>query len=526
MLNDSLELYDATLREGEQSARVSFSKENRIRLFKLLDDFGMQFIELGWPVVSGEIKESFKECLQIAKNSEVVAFGSTSFKNNIEEDENLLAIVETGVKYACIFGKTWDVHVEKQLGITKEKNLEKIKQSIKFLIKNNIEVFYDAEHFFDGFKANKEYALQTLEAAGNAGAKRLVLCDTNGGLVPEEAKKIVKEVKNFIDEKNIPTELGVHYHDDCGLALANTLSSLEYVKQVQGTINGIGERIGNLDFSNFIPVYTKKLNKELKDIDLKKLKEINDSTYLISGNEIPEHKPFVGRTAFLHKGGVHVDATKKGASYEQAVPEDFGNQRIILMNTLGGASSVINVAKDFGYELDKKNPETNNQIKKLFKELRETEIKGYKIGDIKAEQYLLIEKYFGSLKDIIKIKDWNIQTGFSGEDEKSIFYAKGIAGENEFEEIELVKGGPVNAIYKLMKRVLLKKHPEIKDMNLLDFHVEIANRNAEESSVRVVITFENHEKFKTVGVNRNILGSAIEAIEKGFRYYLNKNKII
>jgi len=525
MLNNSLEIYDATLREGEQSARVSFSKEDRIKLFKLLDDFGMHYIELGWPVVSKEIKDSFKDCLEIAKNSEVVAFGSTSFKENVEEDDNLKAIVETGVRYACIFGKTWDVHIEKQLNITKQKNLGKIKQSIGFLKDKGLEVFYDAEHFFDGFKSDSDYALQTLKAAGEAGAKRVVLCDTNGGLMPDEAKEIVKKVRDFFDEKKLSSEIGVHFHDDCGLALANTLNSLEYVKQVQGTINGTGERIGNLDFSEFIPIYIKKIGKEIKGIDVKKIKDINDLAYLVSGNEIPENKPFVGRTAFLHKGGVHVDATKKGASYEQANPEDFGNKRIILLNTLGGASAVENVAKEFGYEIDKKDPETKEKIKDLFKELRYSEIKGYKLGDIRAEQFLLIKKYFEKLEEVIKIKNWNIQTGFSEGDEKSIFYAKGIVCGKEFEDIEMVKGGPVNAIYKLMQKVLLNEYPEIKKLRLLDFHVEIANRNKEESSVRTVITFENHEIFRTVGVDRNIIASAMEALEKGFRYFINKKTL-
>ena len=346
-----MEIYDCTLREGEQAHGASFTDKDRIELCRKLDEFRVDFIELGWPFVSQEIFNSFKECKNL-KKAKIVAFGSTSRKDEAEEDENLKAIVECGAEYSCIFGKTHPEHVEKQLGLTKDANLNRIFESIKFLKDNDLIVFYDAEHYFDSFLKDKDYAIETLIQALEAGAERIILCDTNGGILPEKAREIVKETSEVLKQRGFETKLGVHFHDDSGLALANTLACLPYIEQVQGTINGIGERTGNLDFSEFLPIYIKKLRNKL-NIDLKKLKEINEEAFRLSGIAIPEKRAFVGDSAFAHKAGVHIDATKKGASYEHEAPEDFGNKRVILMNTLGGKSSILHLAEEFGYKLDK-----------------------------------------------------------------------------------------------------------------------------------------------------------------------------
>jgi len=517
-----IEIYDCTPREGEQAAGASFSFENRIELFKKLDEFGVDFIELGWPHASTDIFRAFAECKKLAKHAKIVAFGSTSISKEIEKDENLNSIVSCGAKYACIFGKTSLEHIKKQLKITPEKNLSKIKESIEFLKKNNIRVFYDAEHYFDGYKENKKYAIETLISALNAGAEKIILCDTNGGILPNEAEKITRETKEQLESFNIKFQLGVHFHNDCGLALANTLLCLPYINQVQGTINGIGERVGNLDFSSFLPIYTKKLSKEL-NFNLKELKELNEEAYRLSGIEIPEKKPFVGETAFAHKGGVHIDANNKGASYEHVEPEDFGNKSITILNTLGGKSAVISVAEEFGHNLDKKDYQIVEKINRLFKELKEYENRGYKIGAMKAEQFLLIEKYFGNLKEFFKILEWEIKTSYNNGEEESVFNVECKFDNGEITEEELeINGGPVDVAYKTLKNLVSRRYSEISNLQLIDFHVSIARSEREESSVRTKITFKSEkEEFEIVGVDSNILQSAIEAIEKGFKYWLN-----
>ncbi|MFH1307282.1 MAG: alpha-isopropylmalate synthase regulatory domain-containing protein [archaeon] len=518
-----LEIYDTTLREGEQAAGASFSMQDRLKICEILDDFGVDYIELGWPLSSAEILESFKECIEKVEKAKIVAFGSTSISENIQEDKNLNSIVQSGVRYACIVGKTDLEHVEKQLKISPDENLRRIRESIKFLKEKEIEVFYDAEHYFDAFKSDEDYAIKTLIAAIEGGAERIVLCDTKGGSLPDEAKEILKKTQGALIDKELAAKLGVHFHDDCGLALASTLASLPYIKQVQGTINGIGERVGNLNFSEFLPVYIKKMGR-MSRVNLVKLKEISEEVFRLAGIDVPEMRAFVGDNAFTHKGGVHTDAESKGVSYEHENPEDFGNKSKILLNTLGGRSCVTQVARELGYNLDKNNPDVKEKITRLFYELRELEKRGYRLGSLKAEQFLLIEKYFGKLNEIFNIRRWEIRSRVEGESEKSIFHMSGSINGEEFEDIHTVEGGPVDAAYKTIIKLLGKRYPQVNRLKLVDFHVSIARSRREESTVRTFITFRDGEEFQTVGVDENILNSAVEALVKGFRYYLNNNK--
>jgi 2-isopropylmalate synthase len=514
-----LEIYDCTLREGEQAHGASFNLNDRVYLSKLLDEFGVDYIELGWPMASDEIFNSFKEALNIVKRAKIVAFGSTSIKKDINEDLNLMTIVKTGVKYACIFGKTSIEHIEKQLKLSKEENLNKIIDSIAYLKNNGIEVFYDAEHYFDSYKENKEYTLRTLIAAIEGGAKRLILCDTRGGILPSEAEEIVKSTYEELKNKGFDFKLGVHFHNDSGLALANSLICLPYVKQVQGTINGIGERVGNLNFSEFLPVYIKKLNNK-SNINLKLLKSINEEASRISGINMPEARPYIGEIAFAHKAGVHIDAHNKGASYEHENPEDFGNKRVIILNSLGGRGSVIKIAEEFGHILDKNDEKIKEKINLLFEELREHEKSGYQSGHLKAEQYLILRKFLKSEDKLFEILEWSINSEFMNNIEKSRFLVL-VRLENEtIEETMEVEGGPVDAAFKTLKKILSVKYPKVEELKLKDFHVSIARQKQEESAVRTKIDFIYGEEFSTVGVDSNILGSCIEALEKGFRYYL------
>ena len=519
-----MELYDCTLREGEQAKGASLSLDDRLKMCKLLDEFGMDFIELGWPYASREIFDSFNLAIPLVKSAKIVAFGSTSIETYPESDKNLGLIVSCGAKYACIFGKTDVTHVEKQLGLSNGENLEKISRSVDFLKRNGLEVFYDAEHFFDGFKKNPDYAIETLFSAAKAGAQRLILCDTNGGKLPNEVEEILKYTKKELERKGLETELGVHLHDDCGLALANTLVSLSYVKQVQGTINGLGERVGNLNLTTFVSNYVDKMNGKLK-VDISRLREFNDESFRLCGVALPERRPYVGETAFAHRGGVHVNAMMKGASYEHTDPQKFGNKRIILLNSLGGISSVVGVANQFGMNLNRKNPDFYEKIKEIMDELRTYERTGYDLGTLPAEQFLILNKYFGNHRNLFEIKAWNSESKkkVDGSESASFYALCDIDGKLVDCEVE-VNGGPVEAGFNALKKILVPYYPSLSDLHLADFRVTIAREREEESTVRNEIWFRNGEDFSTVGVDRNIIGGAVESLTKGFRYHLLREK--
>jgi 2-isopropylmalate synthase len=515
-----MEIYDCTLREGEQAEGASFSLEDRLNLCRLLDDFRVDYIELGLPLANEEINRAFKIALKELKNAKIVAFGSTSRRDNPEEDENLNSIVETGVKYACIFGKSDLEQVEKQLRISKEENLEKIKNSVRYLKNRGLVVFYDAEHYFDGFKKNRDYALETLLKAIEGGAEKIILCDTNGGILANEAREIVETTREFLNSKGLNTELGVHFHDDCGLALANTLICLPYIKQVQGTINGIGERAGNLNFTEFLPIYMLKLGREFR-ADLKKLKQVNEQSFRLCGIPIPDRRAFVGNNAFSHVGGVHIDAEAKGASYSHINPEEVGNKSKIVLNSLGGRSCVVEVARQLGFELDKKNPDIREKINRLFDELREYERAGYKLGSLPAEQYLLINKYFGKNNRLFEIKSWKSESerDIKGK-EISSFYSLCDVDKELIDDKITVEGGPVDAAFNTLKEILSAKYPEVNKLHLLDFRIGIASWREEKSTVRTEIFFRNGETFSCVGVDSNMIGASLEALSKGIRYHL------
>jgi 2-isopropylmalate synthase len=515
-----LELYDCTLRDGAQAAGAKYSLENMVKQFHLLDVFGIDCIEVGWPLSSDEVAKSFKECKKIRENAKISAFGSTMKSKNPQDDENLNSILEASPDVACIFGKTPKSHVISQLKVSPEENLEMIRKSIEYLRKNNLPVFYDAEHFFDAYKEDAEYSLLTLAAAAKAGAERLVLCDTLGKLMPHEVKKIIRETKRFLSQQSLKTKLGIHLHNDNGLAVACALQSLGLVTQYQGTINGTGERTGNMDLSTFIPILELGHNINTK-VKLRTLKQVHDESCELEGKPASDDKPFVGKYAFTHKGGAHIDAFLKGLSYDHIQPEEVGNTRQFELSTSGGAATIIAIGKQVGFNLQK-DEKTKLTIKQLFDELRPMEDAGYRIGTIPAEQYLLISRYFGNLRTFFEIKDWVARTGKrEGEEFSELEITLKINEETLTRKIS-VKGGPIDAAYKALQETLSEKYPELKNLKLENFHVDIARRERESSTVRTLVDFSNGEKFQTVGVDSNIIQSGIEAIAKGFNYLLNK----
>jgi len=514
-------LFDTTLRDGAQSPDVNFSMRDKLEIVKALDDFGIDYIELGWPGSNPKDMESFLEASKLdLKKAKIVAFGATKRKGiKAEEDPNLQAILKSKAKVACIFGKTWLHHVDKQLGMTPEENLEAIKESIAFLKNKGLYVFYDLEHFFDGYKDDKEYALKCLKTASLAGADCLVPCDTNGGTLPDETRETIKEVKNFMDKENLNQDLGVHFHNDSGTAVANSLVAIEEgVNEIQGTINGLGERAGNADLCQIIPNLALKKKKEL-DVKLDELTKLSKLVYTLTNIKPPSSQPFVGKNAFSHKGGIHVDAVMKGASYEHVTPESVGNKREIVLSDLSGKANIVEVAKKFNIEVKKDDPRVNN----MLKEVELMEKKGYDIRDSNAEQFLLVDKHFGSKKSFFEIKTWKIMSEQkNGEFSEAII--TGTVDGKDREVVAPIEGGPVGAAYTALIKLIGTNYKGIEEVKLINYKVRIAEDKGANSSVRVYIEFKNgKEEWGTVGVSTNILEASLEAIEKGFRHYLIKH---
>jgi 2-isopropylmalate synthase len=520
-MKQKMKIYDTTLRDGTQSKDVNLTVRDKLEFVRVLDDFGVDYIELGWPGSNPKDMECFLEASKMKlKNAKIVAFGATRRKGiKAEEDGNLKAILHSKAPTATIFGKSWIEHVEKQLATTPEENLKAIYDSIAFLKKNKLDVFYDAEHFFDGFKDNKKYALNCLKKAAEAKADCIVLCDTNGGTLPNEVVEIVGQVKRFFKENKIKTGLGLHFHNDSDCAVSNSLIVANEAEQIQGTINGVGERAGNANLCSILPALMLKM-KISTNIKLKKLKDVSDTLNILANLKPHNNQPYVGDNAFSHKGGIHVDALSKGVFYEHINPELIGADRVVVLSDLSGSANIVEVAKKFGHKVNKKDP----RVQKMLEEVKRLEKKGYDIGDLEAEQFILTEKYFGENKPIFEIEDLKIiSEERDGKDYNECVLVGKVDGKQR-EVVAPVKGkggGPVDATYRALKKMLATNYKDIEDISLINYKVMIAEDVGAESSVRVYIEFKNHNKeWATIGVNTNILMASLEAIKKGFRYYL------
>ncbi len=512
-------VFDTTLRDGTQSSDVNLNGRDKLKLVHVLDEFGVDYIELGWPASNDKEKEVFADAATLKlKHSLIVAFGSTKRPDlNAEDDPNLQAIIDANVTVACIFGKTWIDHVKKQLNVTPEQNVAIIKDSVSFLKKNKLTVIYDLEHFFDGFKDNKKYALSCLNTAAKAGADIVVMCDTNGGTLPSEIGMITKEVKLFMKKNKLFAELGIHCHDDSGTGVANSLEAIaEGCTHVQGTMNGLGERCGNANLCSILPDLQLKMNKKFRKIDLKKLTHVSRIVYTLSNKRPNVHQAFVGKDAFAHKGGIHVDAVMKGASYEHIDPEVVGNKREIVLSDLSGRANIVEIAKKFDVSIDKKDPRTFA----MLKDVEEMEKKGYDLGSLKAEQYLLLQKHFGNTNRFFSLSTWKVTSeDRDGEHSECVLLGK-LNGKNQ-QVSAMVNGGPVDAMFKSLQKMIATAYKEIDQVKLVNYKVMIAQDKGAESSVRVYIEFKNNgEEWGCVGVSPNILEASLEAMQKGFRYFL------
>ncbi|WP_445251369.1 citramalate synthase [Microcoleus sp. D2_18a_D3] len=523
-MTNRLWIYDTTLRDGAQCEGLSLSLEDKLRIARQLDSLGIPFIEGGWPGANPKDVQFFwrlKE--QPLTQAEVVAFCSTRRPGTTAaNDEMLQAILSAGTRWVTLFGKSWDLHVIESLKTTLEENLAMIRDTIEYLRSQGRRVIYDAEHWFDGYKHNPDYAIKTLEAAADAGAEWLVLCDTNGGTLPHEVSQVVCDVLEALGtnrEKSL--QLGIHTHNDSGVAVANALAAVrEGVRMVQGTINGYGERCGNADLCSLIPNFQLKLGQNcIEDEQLVRLTQVSRSISEIVNLAPDDHAPFVGLSAFAHKGGIHVSAVEKNPlTYEHLEPEKIGNRRRIVISDQAGLSNVLAKARTFGMDLDRKNP----ACRQILEKLKDLESQGYQFEGAEASFELLMREALGKRKHLFEIKGFQVHCD-KGREETVNSLATVKVTVNGQDILECAEGnGPVSALDAALRKALRNFYPAITDFNLTDYKVRILDGCAGTSAkTRVLVEFSNgQDRWTTVGVSGNILDASYQAVVEGLEYGL------
>jgi len=514
-----IEIYDTTLRDGTQGEGVFFTLQDKIKITEILDNFGVDFIEGGWPGSNPKDIKFFERIKRKKfKKSKIVAFGSTRRKKFIPEKDPLLKkLLESETEYIMLFGKSWDLHVTCILRVSLDENLKMIDDSIKYLISKGREVFFDAEHFFDGYKRNPEYALKTLIVAEQAGAKRIILCDTNGGTLPFEVERIIKEVK-----KEVKAPLGIHTHNDSGVAIANSIVAVkEGCIQVHGTINGIGERCGNADLTSIIPILQLKMGyKCVEEKKVVSLTEVSRKVYELANMVPVNNQPFVGLSAFSHKGGVHIDAVSKNVkAYEHINPAVVGNERKFLISELSGKSTILQKLK--GYNIEEK-PEL---VRKILNMVGELENEGYQFESAEGSFELMVSKSLGKFEKFFEIEGFRVIVEKRGK--KVVSEATVKVKLDKLIELTASEGnGPVNALDNALRKALEKIYPEIKSLKLTDYRVRILHpEKATGALTRVIIqSVDEKDSWGTIGVSPNIIEASWKALLDSFEYKLYKDK--
>lgn len=525
-----VEIYDTTLRDGAQSEDISFSVEDKVRITEKLDELGVQYIEGGWPGANPRDVEFFRKAAKLKlSNSVVVSFGSTHRpKRKAADDETLRALVESKTPVITIFGKTWDFHVKEALRISNEENLEIIYNSVAFLKKHAEKVFFDAEHFFDGYVNNPVYAVKCLAAANDAGADCLVLCDTNGGMMTSDLRGIVKKVA-----KTFRTPVGIHVHNDGDCAVANSIAAVESgASHVQGTINGLGERCGNANLISIIPNLQIKLGIHCVPGDrMKRLREVSRYVDEIANIRHFKRQPYSGDSAFAHKAGMHVSAIiKHPGTYEHTVPEDVGNTRRILISDQAGKGNILRKAQELGITMSAESP----QVQMIVKELKELESQGFQFEAADASFELLIKKALGRHKRFFDLIEFRVIVEKRTRKEEPISEATIKLRvrdrdnvEHEEHTVAESKTGPVNALDKALRKALQSWYPEeLKDIKLHDYKVRVLTAGKGTSAkVRVLVESGDREnRWGTVGVSENIIEASYQALVDSIEYKLLKEE--
>lgn len=512
--------YDTTLRDGTQAEGISLSLKDKLSIAKRLDKFGMDYIEGGWPGSNPKDLAFFKEIKKAGiRHSTIVAFGSTRrMHTKVQDDANVKALLEAKTKAITIFGKSWDFHVTEVFRTSLKENLNMISDTVAYLKSKKKEVIYDAEHFFDGFKANPEYAIKTLQAAAKAGADNITLCDTNGGTLPHEIRRAILRVK-----RSVKVPLGIHCHNDAELAVANSVQAIgEGCNLVQGTINGIGERCGNANLVSIFSVLQLKMGiRCFPDAKMKQLTHLSHFVAEVCNLPLQSNQPFTGRSAFAHKGGVHINAMLKNpGTYEHMDPNQIGNNRRFLVSELGGKTNIMMKARELELDLSKESPET----RKILTEIQKLENEGYQFEAAEASFELLVKKLTGKGKSFFEVEKVAVRTE-DIECGSPISVAEVKVSAKGQSYYEVADGdGPVNALDRAFKKALSKCYKVVEEARLTDYKVRVVNSEAGTAAkVRVFIEFQDKDKtWTTVGVNANIIEASWKALVDAIHYKLLK----
>jgi 2-isopropylmalate synthase len=511
----TIQIYDTTLRDGCQAEDISLTIEDKLRVTERLDDFGISYVEGGWPGSNPRDEAYFREVRRLAlKRVRVAAFGSTRRVGvTAGEDRNVEMLLRAETPVVTIFGKTWDLHVRDDLRIPESANLEIIHDTIRYLKTHVDEVIFDAEHFFDGHHHNPAYALECLTVAADAGADLLCLCDTNGGRLPDEIAAGVRAVAAVA-----PTPVGIHCHNDSDLAVANSLVAVrEGAVQVQGTINGFGERCGNVNLCSVIANLQLKMGCEVvSDANLRRLQELSHFVYELANLEPYKRQPYVGQSAFAHKGGVHVAAVQRNpVTYEHVDPERVGNRQRVLVSDLSGRANILYKAKQFGVDVDTLDP----HVRRLVEDGRRYfDLVQFRVVDEKGYMRLIFGEGGG----------FQIRTDERIEhDPASAWAAVMLAGPHgEIEHTAAEGNGPVNALDTALRRALIRFYPRVEEVRLLDYKVRVlGGTGGSAATVRVLIeSGDGHERWGTVGVSHNVIEASWQALVDSFEYKLYKDE--
>ncbi len=526
-MSDKIYIFDTTLRDGAQTQGVDFSLDDKEKISVALDNLGVDYIEGGWPGANPTDTEFFNK-KHTFKNSTLTAFGMTKKSDHSAENDPMISsLINSKASSICLFGKSWDFHVDVALNISKEQNLKNISESAKHIIRSGKEFMFDAEHFFDGYKSNKEYALSCIKSAYDQGARWIVLCDTNGGTLPHEISRIVGEVSKHIPGKN----LGIHAHNDTENAVANSLVAIQAgVRQVQGTINGLGERCGNANLMSLIPSlylkseFSNSYETNIKERNIKHLTQCSRLLDEILNRKPNKHLPYVGAAAFSHKGGMHVSAVQKDPrTYEHIDPKEVGNTRNIVISDQAGQSNILSRLGTIGIDIKKSDP----KIKKLLEEVKEREFIGYSYDGADASFELLARRIVGEIPRylIIKAYDVSVKKNSLGAIVSSAKAELEVDGETIVCEGE--GNGPVNALDNAIRNNIEKisKYSDyLKDLRLVDYKVRILNTGTEAvTRVSIESTDSKGKNWFTIGVSPNIIDASFKALIDSLDYKLFKD---
>ncbi len=512
--------FDTTLRDGTQGESVSFSVDDKLQIAEKLDDLGIDYIEGGWPGSNPKDKEFFERAKLVRfRHAKLTAFGATRFaRNSVQSDANVAALLGAGTPVISIFGKTWDFHVQRALGITEEENLKLISETVGYLKAHGREVVYDAEHFFDGYSANPGFALRTLEAAKNAGADVLCMCDTNGGTVPARLAEIVADIRTRFDGI-----LGIHTHNDSDLAVANTLMAVEAgVTHVQGCINGYGERTGNANLCSVLPNLELKLgHTTIGREKLTQLTTIAGFVAELANLPLRREQPFVGPSAFAHKGGIHVSAVlKDSATYEHIRPEMVGNRQRVLLSDLSGRSNISYKLNQFAIGQDL----TEASRRELLDRIKQMEHEGYDFEAAEGTFELLVREAAGPAFDPFDIMGYQASTSLdAAEGPETVTSATvRLRVQGQFRTHTAVGHGPVHALDICLRECLAPAFPAIRDVRLTDYKVRVLGvKGGTESRVRVLVEWSDHRRsWATVGISDNVIDASWHALTDALRLEL------